>query len=120
MRQLPHLLTLARLVCSPLIAWLILHARFREALAVTVFAGLTDWFDGFAARRLGATGGLGAILDPLADKLLLLTLFLALAIAGLISTLLLFLVLGRDLVIVLGALLIRLFRIVRQFLPSTL
>jgi cardiolipin synthase (CMP-forming) len=120
LRQLPHLLTLARLVCSPLIAWLILHARFREALAVTVFAGLTDWFDGFAARRLGATGGLGAILDPLADKLLLLTLFLALAIAGLISTLLLFLVLGRDLVIVLGALLIRLFRIVRQFLPSTL
>lgn len=85
-----------------------------------MFAGLTDWFDGFAARRLGATGALGIVLDPLADKILLVTLFVALTLAGLVSTLLLFLVLGRDLVIVLGALLIRMFRGVRRFLPSTL
>lgn len=120
MRQLPHVLTLARLAASPLIAWLILHARFREALGVTVFAGLTDWFDGFAARRIGVTGALGTVLDPLADKILLITLFVVLTAAGLVSTLVLSLVLGRDLVIVGGALLIRLFRSVRRFLPSTL
>ncbi len=101
-------------------AWLILQARFREALGITVLAGLTDWFDGFAARRLGIAGTLGTILDPLADKILLVVLFVALTVASLIPAWLLALVIGRDLVIVVGALLVRVFRKVRRFAPSTL
>ena len=85
-----------------------------------VLAGVTDWLDGFAARKLRSTGKLGVILDPVADKVMLVTLFLALGEVGLIKTWLVVLVIGRDLVIVLGALLVRSLRHVRQFPPSTL
>ncbi len=120
MRFVPNAITLLRLFASPVSAWLIVQRRFREALALGILAGLTDWFDGFAARRLKVRGNLGVILDPLADKFLLVTLFLALAAVGLIRFWLLALVIGRDLVIVIGALLLRLFRDVHQFRPSTL
>ncbi len=119
MRQLPHLLTLLRLFLAPLLAWLIIRLRFEEALLLVGFAGLTDWFDGYAARRLGAAGKIGAVLDPLADKAMLVTLFCALAYAGLIPLWALALVMGRDLVIVTGSLLLRIFRNVRRFVPST-
>ena len=117
MRLLPHFLTLLRLVSSPFVAWLILRARFLEALLVVIVAGITDWLDGFTARKLGATGELGAILDPAADKLMLVTLFVALTYAGLIQVWLLALVMGRDLVIVVGSLLLRIFRDVTKFRP---
>jgi cardiolipin synthase (CMP-forming) len=120
LRQIPHALTLLRLLLAPLLACLIIASRFREALLLVVLAGLTDWFDGFAARRLRVTGRLGEILDPLADKTMLVTLFLALAYVGLIPGWILALVMGRDLVIVIGALLLRIFRNVRKFVPSML
>ncbi len=120
LRRLPHLLTIARLIASPVLVWLVLESRFREALALVVLAGMTDWFDGFAARRLGVTGQLGVILDPLADKTMLVTLFLVLGAVALIPLWLVILVIGRDLVIVMGALLLRAFRNIHKFLPSTL
>jgi cardiolipin synthase len=89
-----------------------------DALAVVVFAGVTDWLDGYTARKLGATGDLGAFLDPMADKLMLVTLFFALTYAGLIHTWLFALVMVRDLVIVTGSLLLRIFRDVKKFRPS--
>jgi len=120
LRQLPHLLTLVRLLASPFLVWLLLASRFREALLLALLASLTDWFDGFAARRLKASSRVGVILDPLADKTMLVTLFIALTIVGLVPEWLLALVIGRDIVIVAGALLVRVFRHVRKFLPSTL
>jgi cardiolipin synthase (CMP-forming) len=120
LRQLPNLLTLIRLVASPVVAWLLLGSRFREALALVLFAGLTDWFDGWAARRLKTTDRLGAILDPLADKTLLVVLFVTLSAVGLIPPWLFLLVIGRDAVIVIGALLLRVFRDIRAFVPSIL
>ena len=83
-----------------------------------ILAGLSDWFDGWAARRLGATGRLGVILDPLADKAMLVTLFVTLAYVRTIPLWLLVLVMGRDLVIVIGALLLRIFRDTQKFVPS--
>jgi cardiolipin synthase (CMP-forming) len=103
-----------------LIAWLVLTSRFREALGLVLLAGLTDWLDGFAARRLGTSGRLGVVLDPLADKVLLVTLFIVLTVARMIPMWLLALVLGRDFVIVIGALAIWWMRGPRQFLPSLL
>lgn len=120
MSFVPNTITIVRLFASPLAAWLIVKGRFREALALVIVAGLTDWLDGFAARRLHVKGNLGVILDPLADKVLLVTLFVALASVRLIQIWLLGLVIGRDVVIVVGALLLRIFRDVRQFRPSTL
>jgi cardiolipin synthase len=110
-------LTLLRLLASPFLAWLIIQSRFVEALLVVGFAGVTDWLDGYTARQLGASGELGVILDPMADKFMLVTLFFALTYAGLIHFWLFALVMGRDLVIVTGSLLLRIFRDVRKFRP---
>ncbi len=120
MRQLPDFITFVRLAASPFLAWLLLESRFREALALVLLAGLTDWLDGFAARRLGVSGRLGVVLDPLADKVLLVTLFVVLGAVRLIPVWLVFLAIGRDVVIVVGALLLRMFRDIRRFAPSML
>ena len=120
LRQLPHLLTLLRLVAAPVLARLLLKARYQEALGLALLAGLTDWLDGFTARRLGITGKLGVILDPLADKVMLVTLFLALGVVGLIPAWLVFLVIARDIIIAVGALLLSTLRNIRRFLPSIL
>ena len=120
MRYLPDLITLIRLAASPFIAWLLMAARFQEALALVLLAGASDWLDGFAARRLRVSGKVGVILDPLADKVLLVTLFIVLAMVGLVPRWLLILVIGRDIMIVVGALLLRLLRDVRRFVPSEL
>ena len=120
LRSLPNALTIFRLGSSPIVAWLLLGSRFREALALVLFAGLTDWFDGYAARKLGAGGNLGTVLDPLADKILLVTLFVVLGVLHLIPFWLLALAVGRDLVIVTGALLLRIFRNRQRFVPSLL
>lgn len=120
MRQLPHLLTLLRVAAAPFLVWLLLEFRFREALATALVAGLTDWFDGFAARRLHVSGRIGVILDPLADKALLVTLFLTIGYIRLVPHWLIYLVIGRDVMIVAGALALRLLRGIRKFLPSPL
>lgn len=120
MRFVPHFLTLLRLIAAPFIALLLVRAQFRAALIVVFCAGLTDWFDGFAARRLGVSGKTGVILDPLADKTLLVTLFLVAGFIGLIPVWLVALVIGRDVVIVVGALVLSVTRNIRSFRPSTL
>jgi cardiolipin synthase len=117
-RQLPNLITIVRFILSPILATLIYSHRFSEALYLVFFAGATDWLDGYTARKLHVAGRIGAVLDPLADKALLVTLFLALCYIGLIPVWLLCLVMGRDLIIVGGAILLRLFRNVHRFSPS--
>jgi cardiolipin synthase (CMP-forming) len=120
LRQLPNLLTLIRLFASPVLAFLLFRNRFKEALAVVLVAGVTDWLDGFTARKLGINNTAGVFLDPMADKIMLVTLFVVLAAIHLISGWMLALVLGRDLVIVSGAGLLRAFRGYHRFLPSIL
>ena len=120
LRQLPHVLTLLRLLTSPVLAWLLVLTRFREALVLVLIAGLTDWLDGFLARRLHAAAGMGVVLDPLADKTLLVTLFLSLGYVRQVPESLVYLVIGRDLIIVLGAVYLRTARKVQNFFPSEL
>ncbi|MBV9084096.1 MAG: CDP-alcohol phosphatidyltransferase family protein [Acidobacteriaceae bacterium] len=120
MRLIPHALTFFRLLAAPSLAWLVVHLRYPEAMMLVAVAGITDWLDGYTARRLGVTGKLGVILDPLADKIMLVTLFFALAYAAVIPAWVVVLVMARDVVIVSGALLLRMFRNVRTFLPSIL
>jgi cardiolipin synthase (CMP-forming) len=118
LRWIPNLLTSLRLIAAPVLAWLIVTGDYRTAVALVAFAGVTDWFDGAAARRFGAKTGTGVVLDPLADKTLLVVLFLSLGWARLIPPSLLCLVIGRDLVIVIGSLLLRIYRGARRFVPS--
>ncbi len=118
MRWVPDALTITRFAASPVLAWMLVKGEFRIALAVVLFAGLTDWFDGYTARLLGVTGKMGALLDPLADKTLLVTLFLSLGLLRMIPLWAFALTIGRDLIIVGGSVLLRIFRNRRKFVPS--
>jgi cardiolipin synthase len=90
------------LLVAPL-AWLILAAHYDSALVVAAVAGLTDALDGFFAKRCGWQTWLGGILDPLADKLMLVACFVSLGLIGAHPEWLTWLVVGRDVVIVAGA-----------------
>lgn len=114
---IPNLLTCLRILLAPLLAFLVLQQKFFPACCVVLLAGSTDWADGFLARKLKLDGRAGVVLDPAADKIMLATLFLAMTIAGLTPKWLLYLAWGRDLVIVIGALLLRSFRQVHTFAP---
>ena len=119
LRALPHLITLFRLISGPLVVWLLVEQKYVAALLWVVLAGISDWFDGYAARRLNVAGHLGVVLDPMADKILLVVLFVALGALGMIPLWMLALAIGRDLVIVIGAALVRRFRGIRKFVPTT-
>lgn len=120
LQTIPHLITLFRLLCAPAIAWLLFESRFQAALALVLLAGVSDWFDGYAARRLKSAGHAGVVFDPLADKVLMVIVFVTLGILRLIPGWMFWLVVGRDLVIVFGAMLVRKFRGIRTFAPTTL
>ncbi|MBN8480188.1 MAG: CDP-alcohol phosphatidyltransferase family protein [Xanthomonadales bacterium] len=102
-RHLPNLITLLRILLV-LPAYGLIEAReHAAALAVVAVAGASDALDGFLAKRFGWQSRLGGLLDPLADKLLLLACFLGLTTTGALPVWLFPLVIGRDLLIVCGA-----------------
>jgi cardiolipin synthase len=113
LRHLPNLITALRILLIVPMCWLIDHARYDGALVIAAIAGLSDAVDGFLAKRYGWQSWLGGILDPIADKLLLMAAFLWLAFAGDVPTWLAALVIGRDLVIVVGA--VAYFYLIRRF-----
>jgi cardiolipin synthase len=89
----------------PLAIWLVLHQRFPLAFLMFALAGISDAIDGWLARRRGGTV-LGAILDPLADKALMIGMYITLAAIGQLPDWLAILVVFRDLVIVGGVVLL--------------
>lgn len=93
----PNLLTYARIALTPVVAFAILSKHGILAVLLVAVAGFSDGLDGFLARHFGWQSTLGAYLDPLADKLLLLTLYAAFAGAGLVPVWLVSLVFLRDL-----------------------
>jgi cardiolipin synthase len=103
LQYLPNALTFSRLLLALPLGLLILREDYPWALAVGLLAGLTDALDGFFARRLQALSQFGAILDPIADKILITVSFLCFAQTGLVPWYLAIAVIARDLVIVLGA-----------------
>lgn len=117
LRQIPNLISTLRLAAAPLVAWLVIQQRFGTALLVGIFAGVTDWLDGFAARKLKVRSESGTYLDPAADKALLVAAFLSLGWTKQIPAWLVFLVLGRDVVIVVGVVLLWKFRSRTHFPP---
>ncbi len=102
-RHLPNLLGFARILAAPLVVWLLLGGRIAEAFWVFLIAGLSDALDGEIARRLDVVTRFGAVLDPAADKLLIGSGYLAAAGVGLLPWWLAWLVVGRDVAILLTA-----------------
>jgi cardiolipin synthase len=102
---IPNFITIARLLTVPLIVWLMIADRFVEATILFVLAGLSDAADGFIATRFAAKSELGAYLDPVADKALLVSVFVTLGFKGVLPAWLIVLVVSRDLFIIGGMLL---------------
>ncbi len=106
LRTLPNLITLARLCAVPGTVWLILQHRLDLAFLLFVGAGISDAIDGWLARAWNARSALGAILDPIADKALLVSVYVTLAAVGVLPDWLAILVVFRDLIIVGGVLML--------------
>jgi len=118
MKYLPNLLSGARLLLAPYIFWLMWHRQYLAVLGWFLFCGITDGIDGWIARRWSARSRLGAMLDPVGDKLLLSGSFLTLALDSAMPWWLAALVLGRDVAILLFAAVLLLSRKKAEFPPS--
>ncbi len=115
-RWIPNAITLARIGTAPLLFWLLLEKRFDQAFYLALIAGISDALDGFLAKRFGWQTALGGVLDPLADKLMLMTAMFGLWLVDRLPGELLALIVCRDLVIMSGALIW--WRVNGQFEPA--
>ena len=100
---LPNVLTLIRLLLVPPVGFYIVQGWFELALALFLFAALSDLVDGWLARRFAWESSLGRVLDPAADKLLLLVALCTLALAEVLPLWAAFALVGRDLILLIAA-----------------
>ena len=98
--SIPNIITLARILLVPFIVWAIASGQMEVAFGVFVVAGVSDTIDGFLAKRFNMASELGALLDPLADKALLVSIYVALGIWGAFPRWIVILVVSRDIMIV--------------------
>lgn len=117
---IPNLLTLIRIFLTPYLVWLLLNGKIDHALVVFFVAGITDGLDGLIARMFHQKSTLGAYLDPLADKLLLVSSFVMLGHLRLIPSWLVIIAVSRDAVILLGLMSLTFFQIHVEMKPSAL
>lgn len=103
--NIPNFITLARVLSVPVIFYLLISAQNQAAFFVFVLAGLSDAVDGFLAKRFHWTTELGAYLDPMADKLLIVSIYIALGVRHDLPPWLVIAVVSRDILIVLAVLL---------------
>ena len=115
--NLPNFLSLLRIILVPVIVIFLIQGSYAKVLIVFVVAGLTDALDGALARLLNKQTKLGSFLDPLADKILLSTSFIALAIFSLIPSWLAVIVISRDFLILLGIMILSMMSVTYEIKP---
>jgi cardiolipin synthase (CMP-forming) len=98
--SIPNLITLGRILLVPIVVWAITAGEMRVAFALFLAAGVTDAVDGFLAKRFGMSTELGAYLDPLADKAMMVSVYVALGISEAVPGWLVILIVSRDIMIV--------------------
>jgi cardiolipin synthase (CMP-forming) len=103
MRHIPNALCILRMLLVVPVVWLLVTDNYRLTLAMFAFAAATDGLDGFLAKRFNWTSELGKILDPLADKILLVGVFITLAALGVVPIWLAATAVLRDVTITAGA-----------------
>ena len=103
--NLPNLITIARILMVPVVVWAIASGQMQIAFLVFLAAGVSDAVDGFLAKRLGMASELGAHLDPLADKALIVSIYVSLGITEAIPRWIVILVVSRDILIIGGLML---------------
>lgn len=102
---IPNLITIARLIAVPILIVMIMQQRWMAAFSLFVLAGISDGIDGFIARHFNMRSEFGAYIDPLADKSLLVSIYVTLAVVGEIPSWLAIVVVSRDVMIVAAVLL---------------
>lgn len=100
---LPNAITIGRIFSLIPLVWFMLEKNYQAALIIVIIAGISDGLDGYLAKRFGWQGWIGGVLDPLADKFMMLCCFLVFAVQEVIPHWLFILVLSRDIVIITGA-----------------
>ena len=98
----PNVITFTRLLLMPVCAWLLADGRWAAGLWLTAVVGSTDWVDGWLARRTGSVSRLGQLMDPLADRLLIASVTIALVIREVVPLPAVLLLVGRDLLLLIG------------------
>jgi cardiolipin synthase (CMP-forming) len=98
--NIPNIITLGRILAVPFIVWAIASNQMEIAFAIFIIAGVSDAVDGFLAKRFNMSSELGALLDPVADKALLVSIYMALGIWGAIPRWIVILVVSRDIMII--------------------
>lgn len=100
--SLPNFITITRLVLTPAVIAMVAEERWKAAFLIFVVAGVSDALDGWLARTFSLQSELGAVLDPLADKALIISIYVSLAISGHAPIWLAILIVSRDMLIVGG------------------
>ena len=103
--SIPNLITLGRVILVPIVFWLLLNGQLQAAFLAFVVAGISDAVDGFLAKRFHWETELGAYLDPIADKLLIVCIFIALGVTNRLPSWVVIIVVSRDILIVIGVVL---------------
>lgn len=98
--SIPNLITLGRILMVPVVVWAIIYGELWLAFVLFLAAGVSDAVDGYLAKRFNMASELGAYLDPLADKTLIVSIYVTLGIAGKIPLWLVILVVSRDIMII--------------------
>lgn len=106
--NIPNIITFLRITLVPPFLWLLLQKQYSIALLIFIIAGISDALDGFLAKRYGWTSELGSILDPFADKLLLISAILALYWLKYLPLWLSILAITRDIIIIIGTIIFHL------------
>lgn len=107
--NLPNILSLIRLIFVPITVWLLLEELYDFTFFIFIFCCLTDGLDGFIAKRFKLETNLGRILDPIADKALLMSVFLALGFEGFMESWIVIAAIFRDSLIIFGSILLYMF-----------
>ena len=119
MRHIPNTITILRITLTPLLVALLVSKNFSAALYLVIFMGISDALDGFLAKHHGWQSRVGEFLDPLADKLMLISVYAVLALQEALPVWLVAVVIGRDVLIATGYFYCRLFSNIKlDFLPS--
>ncbi|MBF0121582.1 MAG: CDP-diacylglycerol--glycerol-3-phosphate 3-phosphatidyltransferase [Desulfobacterales bacterium] len=116
--SIPNILTIIRILLTPIFVICLLKDVFFSGFVIFIFAAITDGLDGFIARYFNQRTVLGAYLDPIADKMLLMSAFITLSVLKIIPSWLTVIVLSRDVVIVLGVAIIAIVEIKVEIKPS--
>ncbi len=102
-KYIPNAITSIRILCVPCLIWMLFHQQFERSLILVLLMGVSDALDGFLARCYDWKTTLGAYLDPLADKLMLLSAFITFAALGWVPWWLAAVIVVRDVILLVGA-----------------